>query len=49
MNTLHVKHPTFYTKHHQNGSNFYEFFFVSRYTQYLLHSKNVTKVDDLFF
>ena len=25
-NTLHGKNPTFYIKHHQNGSNFYEFF-----------------------
>ena len=39
VNTLHVKNPTFYIKHHQNGSNFYQSFFVSRYTRYLLHSK----------
>ena len=28
-NNLHVKNPTFYIKHHQNGSNFYQFFFMS--------------------
>ena len=26
--------------HHKNGSKFYQFFFMSRYTQYLLHTKN---------
>ena len=26
VNTLHVKNPTFYIKHHQNGSKFYPFF-----------------------
>ena len=49
VNTLHVKNPTFYIKHHQNASNFYQFFFMSRYTRYLLHSKKmVTKFDDFF-
>ena len=38
-NTLHVKNPTFYIKHHQNASNFYQSFVMSRYTRYLLHSK----------
>ena len=39
VNTLHVINPTFYIKHHQNGSNYYQLFFKSRYTWYLLHSK----------
>ena len=26
VNTLHVKNPTFYIKHHRNGSNFYQIF-----------------------
>ena len=39
VNTLHVKNYTFYIKHHQNGSKFYQFFSQSRYTQYLLQSK----------
>ena len=41
VNTLHVKKSTFYIKHHQNGSNFYQTFFMSRYTRYLLHNKNL--------
>jgi hypothetical protein len=34
------KKSTFSKLHHQNGSKFYQFFFMSRYTWYLLHSKN---------
>ena len=49
-NILHVKNLTFYIKHHQNGSKFYQMFFMSRYTWYLLYRiKIVTKYDDLFF
>ena len=40
----------FYIKHHQNGSNFGQIFFMSRYTRYLLHrKKSVTKYNDLCF
>jgi hypothetical protein len=31
---------TFFKLHHQNGSNFYQIFFMSGYTWYLLHSRN---------
>ena len=34
-----LRNPTFYIKHHQNGSNFYLLFAISRYTRYLLQSK----------
>jgi len=37
--TCEKKKSTFSKLHHQNGSKFYQFFFMSRYTQYLLHSK----------
>ena len=33
----------FYIKHHQNGSKFYQFLFMSRYTRYLLNRKNDNK------
>ena len=41
-NTLNVKNPTFYIKHHQNGSNFNLIFFMSRYTQiyYMVKTSN---------
>ena len=34
------KKSIFSKLHHQNGSKFYQFLFMSRYTWYLLHSKN---------
>ena len=34
------KKSTFSKLYHQNGSNFYQIFFRSRYTWYLLHSRN---------
>ena len=34
------KKSIFSKLHHKNGSKFYQFFFMSRYTQYLLHTKN---------
>ena len=37
--TSEQKKSTFFKLHHQNGSNFYQLFFMSRYTWYLLHSK----------
>ena len=37
--TCEQKKPTFSKLHHQNGSKFYQFFFMSRYTWYLLHGK----------
>ena len=50
VNTLHVKNYTFYIKHHQNGSKFYQFFSRSRYTWYLLNNnKMMTKFDDVVF
>ena len=35
-----VNKSTFSKLHHQNGSKFYQMFFRSRYTWYLLHSIN---------
>ena len=34
------KKSTFSKLHHQNGSNFYQLFFMSRYTWYLLHGRS---------
>ena len=34
---------TFYVKHHPNGSKFYQFFSMSRYTWDLLHNKKFGK------
>jgi hypothetical protein len=38
--TCEQKKTTFSKLHHQNGSEFYQLFFMSRYTWYLLHGKN---------
>jgi hypothetical protein len=38
--TCEQKKSTFSKLHHQNGSKFYQIFFMSRYTWYLLHGKN---------
>ena len=38
--TWEQKKSTFSKLHHQNGSKFYQIFFMSRYTWYLLHGKN---------
>ena len=44
------KKSIFSKLHHQNGSKFYQLFFMSRYTWYLLHGKKlITKSDDLLF
>ena len=34
------KKSTFSKLHHKNGSQFYHNFLMSRYTKYLLHTKN---------
>jgi hypothetical protein len=39
-NHVRTKKSTFSKLHHQNGSNFYQIFFTSRYTWYLLRSRN---------
>ena len=38
--TCETKKTTFSKLRHKNGSKFYQFFFMSRYTQYLFHTKN---------
>jgi hypothetical protein len=49
LNNTFDKKKTFYIKDHQNRS-FFSFFFMSIYTQYLLHSKKiVTKFDDFVY